>query len=151
VTGAAEYHLEVYDDEGSNLVFQLPARAGDREEAEALAEGALVMDQGETGRELRYADASLDVTITPPDRGTKLTEPAGSVRPLIHRSSGGWVWTAGSLNQIDNNDTFRSGGCQPPAGADLQRPMPDGKFCGGCAPSTARAQPGRRPELYCSR
>ena len=62
VTGASEYHLEVYDDEAlTNIVFQFTG-LGTTTTASTLVRGAaLVADAGQAGRDLWHMDTGLDV------------------------------------------------------------------------------------------
>ncbi len=113
VTGASEYHLEVYEDEAlTNVVFQFTG-LGTTTTASPLAEGQHWWRmQVKRGGSYGGWTPTWTFTVTPPTTvAPKLTEPvAGSVQ-ITNTPYFEWQSVVGGVRyqiQIDNNDTFAS-------------------------------------------
>ncbi len=136
VTGASEYHLEVYDDEAlTNIVFQFTG-LGTTTTASTLSEGQhwWRMQVKRAGSYGAWTPVWM-FTITPPTTvAPKLTEPVSGSVQITNTPFFSWQSVAGGVRyqiQIDNNDTFAS----PAQDAETQpagtlsytaSPMPDG-------------------------
>ena len=165
MTGASEYHLEVYDDEAlTNIVFQFTGMGTTitPTQFEALVEGQHWWRmQVKRGGIYGTWTPVWTFTITPPTTvAPKLTEPLGGAVLTTNTPYFEWQSVAGGVRyqiQIDNNDTFAS----PVQDAETQpagtlsytaSPMPDGgKFYWRVRAINARRRSGcmeRRAELH---